>query len=259
MNAKTLSLLLSPFFLFAAATIRAGRPLTIDDADPVARGQFELEAGISYFDDGPLRHWDFPLTLAYGLTKRWEISVATGGQLEERAELESGDRLVTGLSDVILSTKFSFANTFGVAQAVAASVKLPTSDRRKGLGTGEVDYDLAWIASRRVAEATSLHLNVGYTWLTDPPGESFDDPLHYGLALSHKIADPIELVAEVFANTPLQCASRTDAFINGGLRWQVAPKLVFDAALGSGIHGETPDITATIGFTWTLGFRSRSN
>ncbi len=233
----------------------AGRPLTIDDAGLVARGEFELEAAVSYSHDGPLRHWDFPLALAYGAASRWEIGVASGGQLEERAELESDDRLVTGLSDVVLGTKLKFADqeNLGADHAAALSLKLPTTHRRKGLSTGEVDYDLTWIASRRVTEKTTLHLNIGYTWLTDPPRESLDDLLHYGFAITHKISDQIELVAEVFANTPPERAQMTDIFVNGGLRWQAAPNLVLDAAVGAGIRGETPDITATFGFTWAFG------
>ena len=260
MNGKSL-LPLIVFSVLAAANSEAGRPLTIDDAGPVGRRRFELEAGVSYFDDGPLRHWDFPLALAYGVASQWEVSVASGGQLEERAELESGDRLVTGISDVILGTKFKFANQKRLVadQAIALSVKLPTSNRRKGLGTGEVDYDLTWIASRRLAELTSLHLNLGYTWLTDPPHESLDDVFHYGIALRHGISERVELVAELFANTPPEKASATDAFVNGGLRWQALGDVVFDAAVGAGIRGKTPDVTVTFGFTWCFGFNSRPN
>lgn len=35
--------------LLASGTVWAGRPLTIDDADPVAVGQFEFEAGLGFF------------------------------------------------------------------------------------------------------------------------------------------------------------------------------------------------------------------
>ena len=99
------------FLCFAAATTgQAGRPLTIDDATPVARGEFEMEAGVNFFDNGPLRHWDFPLGLAYGISQRWEVSLGSGGQLEERGELEADERLVTGLSDIILGTKIKFAD-----------------------------------------------------------------------------------------------------------------------------------------------------
>lgn len=251
------ALLFSIVCFIAAANCEAGRPLTIDDADPVARGEFELEAGLNYFDDGPLRHWDFPLALACGAASRWEIGIASGGQLEERGELESDDDLVTGLSDVILGTKLKFADQekLWADQAGAFSVKVPTTRRRKGLSTSEVDYDLTWIASRNVTEKTSLHLNAGYTWLTDPPGERLDNVLHYGAVLTHPISSSIELAAEVFANTPTDRWSETDVFVNGGFRWQAAPTLVLDAAIGAGVRGETPDITATFGLTWSFSFK----
>lgn len=254
------ALLLIPCFI-AATTGEAGRPLVIDDATPVARGEFEMEAGVNFFDDGPLRHWDFPLALAYGLSQRWEVSLGSGGQLEERGELEADDRLVTGLSDVILATKLKFADQqqLWADHALSLSVKLPTTSRHKGLSTGEVDYDLTWIASRRLTPKTGVHLNVGHTWLTDPPDEPIDDVFHYGLAFGYQFSERIEFVAETFANTPLDRLASTAVFINGGLRWQAAPNLVLDAAIGAGLSGKVPDFTATVGFTWSFGSSRRKN
>jgi len=243
------------FLLLPALSASAGRPLTVDDAAPVPPGLFELEAGIGYVGDGPLRHWDFPFALAYGVAPRLELGAGTGGQLEERGELASGDNLVTSVGDAILGTKWQplDKDRFWADHALAFSVKLPTASRSRGLGSGETDFDLTWIATKPLGEKMSVHFNVGYTWLGDPAGENFDDVLHYGAALDRHLTKRLQLVAEIYANTPVHTASDTTLFLNGGVRWKAGDALVFDAAVGAGVRGAAPDVIATAGLTWVFG------
>ena len=77
-----------------ASIALAGRPLAIDDADPVDPGQFEFEAGAAYEHDSDCKHWDFPFGLTYGLVPSVEVGAGFGGQFEERTEVleDSGTR-----------------------------------------------------------------------------------------------------------------------------------------------------------------------
>ena len=53
--------------------VHAGRPLTIDDAEQVASGAYELELGLLSRKAPGERHVDLPVAFAYGLTPGFEI------------------------------------------------------------------------------------------------------------------------------------------------------------------------------------------
>lgn len=245
--------------LMAAGAVFAARPLTIDDADPVDPGRFEIEAGAAYSGDSDCEHWDFPVGLAYGVVPGLAVGAGFGGQFEERNEvLESGameSHTESGLGDLVVGAKWQFIKEcpFGARHALVPSVKFPTADDDKELGSGETDYDLMWIASRPFGEKAGAHVNAGYSWIGEPDDEDVDDVVHYGVALDYQIVDAVQWVGEVFAEKELNDDADTVVQYNTGFRWSPADDLTLDIAGGSKIEGDAPDFTATAGLTWTFG------
>lgn len=242
--------------LACAGVAFAGRPLAIDDADPVEVGQFEFEAGAAYERDAGHKHWDAPFGLAYGLVPRVEVGVGFGGQFEERTEaladtgVEETHR-ERSVGDLTLGAKWRFIDScpLGARHALSASVKFPTADEDKGFGNGEADCDLTWIASRSLGENASVHLNVGYSWIGGPD----DNVIHYGLALDHQLLDAVQWVGEVFAERETCSGADTIVQYNTGFRWCPVDSLTLDIAGGSKLKGDAPDFIATAGLTWTFG------
>jgi hypothetical protein len=239
-----------------AGSAFAGRPLAIDDADPVDVGQFEFEAGAAYEYDSDCKHWDVPFGLTYGLLSSMEIGVGFGGQLEVRSEHDedSGTEQCIrehGIGDLSVGAKWQFMEScpLGARHALAASVKFPTSDEDKGLGSGETDYDLTWIASRDIGEKAGAHLNLGHSWL----GGTGDGILHAGIALDYQMMDSVQWVGEVFAERAWADGADIGAQYNTGFRWNPVESLSVDMAAGSKICGDVPDFTATVGLTWAFG------
>ncbi len=236
-----------------------GRPLTVDDAEPVQYQQFELETGLGYVGDHNVTHFDFPLGLAYGVLPRWELGAGFGGQIEERDVALAEEDALTDIGDLTLSSKVKVLTEerFWAAHSVALTLKLPTASYRKGMGSGCVDYDLMWIASKAIGDKWHVHVNAGHTWMGDQEDEPFDDVVHYGVAADYQLSRQVQLVAEVFADTPLPHGEDTEAAINGGLRWQIRDSLTLDAAVGTGIVNAPGRITGTIGLTWSFGFKNK--
>jgi hypothetical protein len=239
--------------MLLAGVAFGGRPLAIDDADPADTGQFEFEAGATHEHDCDCKHWDFPFALTYGLIPGVEVGVGFGGQFEERTTiLESGeeDRRESGMGDLVFGGKWQLMEScpFGARHAIAPSVKLPTADDDQGLGSGETDCDLAWIASRSFGEEAGMHLNVGYSWIGGPDHNA----LHYGAAFDYQVADALQCVCEVFAEKELVDGADTVAQWNTGLRWNPTESLTLDIAGGSQLNGDGPDYIATVGLTWAL-------
>jgi hypothetical protein len=243
--------------LLLAGSAFAGRPLTIDDADPVDTGLFEFEAGALYEHASHCKHWDTPFGLTYGLLQGVEAGLGFGGQLERRTEFheDSGAEHSAheyGFGDLAMGAKWQLleACPLGARHALVPSVKLPTADEDRGLGSGEADYDLTWIVSRALGEKAGVHLNLGYSWVGGPD----DDVLHYGVALDYLFTDAVQWVGEVFAENELAGGSDTLVQGNTGLRWTLAEGLTVDLAGGAKLNGDVPDFTVTAGLTWAFGF-----
>ena len=243
------------FLIFTGGSAFAGRPLTVDDADPVEPGQFEFELGSTYEHDPVCNTWKFPFGLTAGILPSVEAGIGFGGLLEERTEI-AGKDCEYGLCDMVFGTKWKFFSATGwlPAQALAAAVKIPTADDDKGHGSGKTDYDLTWIASKMLNEKTGLHVNAGYTWVGEPSGENVGDVAHYGLALDYQLTEAVQWVGELFAEKELQGGTQTVVQYNSGFRWSATKSLTLDAAAGSCLRGdEAPDFTATLGLTWAFG------
>lgn len=246
----------------AAGASFAGRPLAIDDADPVDVRQFEFEAGAAYLDDPACKHWDFPFGLTCGLVDGVEVGAGCGGQFEERNEiLDDGrteDSSESGIGDLVVGAKWQFLKEcpLGARHAIVPVVKFPTADEDNGLGSGETDYDLTWIASRSFGENAGAHVNAGYSWIGKPDDADADDVVHYGAAVDYQLAAVLQWVGEVFAEKELNDDADTMVQYNTGFRWSPADNLTLDIAGGSKLRGEAPDFTATAGLTWTFGLGS---
>lgn len=242
--------------LSGIAAVQAGRPLAIDDADSVERGQFELEMGVAYEYDSDCKHWDYPVGLTYGLGAEVEAGIGFGGQFEELTEraADSGEEMCTredGIGDLIIGAKWRFLDesAWCPRQALAPSVKFPTADDAKGLGSGETDYDLMWVASKQLGAKLGAHINIGYSWI----GGADEDVLHYGAAMDYRLTDAIQWVGEISVEKELVGGSDTAVQYKTGFRWNPWENLTFDIVGGSKISGDAPNFQGTMGMTWTFG------
>lgn len=247
--------------VLAASGAFAARPLIIDDADPLDFKKFKAEGGAWYEKDSVCKHWDFPFGVAAGAVPSLELGAGFGGQFEERTEIDeaSGEECChseSGIGDLVLVAKWQFwgETTWTPRQAIVPAVKFPTSDKDKGLGSGKMDYDLTWIASKSLCAKVGTHINVGYSWIGKSADEAAGDILHYGLAFDYRIIDPLQWVGEVFAEKELMSGAATIVMFNTGFRLILVEGLTFDIAAGSCFTGNAPDLIATTGLTWEFGF-----
>ena len=243
--------------LVGASLALAGRPLNVDDADPVAPGQFEIEVGGAFDRDAGDRNGELVFGWTYGVWPGLEAGVgasARRGRWEETDETSgtSAAREESGFGDITLGLKWRVIEScpLGARHALALSLKLPTAEESKGLGSGKTDYDATWIASRALSDKLNAHLNVGYAWIGGPDA----DALHYGAALDFQFTETVQGVVEVFAERETAGGAKTAAQIQIGFRWAVTESLTLDAAAGTKIRGGAPDFTATAGLTWAFGF-----
>ena len=242
--------------LLSAANVSiAGRPLNVNDIEPVEAGKWQIEAGGAYRHDSGCEHFDSPLSLAYGVVPGIDVGVGFGGQFEERAETHGPTCRENGLGDLTIYPRWKYLeqSRFLPGQAVSFTAKFPTADHDKGLGSGATDYDLTWIASEKVGPRFQIDANLGYSWIGKPKDAEAADIIHYGLALEYQLFEPVQWVGEVFVQQETTSHAETAFQYNTGFRWAAWDGLTFDAAAGSRICGEAPDFTAMVGLTWVFG------
>lgn len=234
----------------------AARPLIIDDADPLDTGNGKIEGGFWHEKDGGCHNWDWPIGLGYGLIPSLEVNLGLGGTFQQMTEIdENGVECINsenGMGDLTLNVKWQFLEetTWMPRQAIVPTVKFPTANKDTGLGSGKIDYDATWIASKSFTDTVGGHLNFGYSFIGEPSDEDVGDIIHYGVALDYQIIDPLQLVGEIYAEKELMSGTDHIIMFNTGLRWVLIDGLTFDVAAGSHISSAGPDLTATAGLTW---------
>ncbi len=247
--------------LSATSVVMGGRPLNVNDTEPVATGMWQVEASVGYRHDIKCSHGEYPLTLAYGVCPGLDLGVGLGGQFEERTESYGTTCHEAGFGDITLYPRWKFfdQSRFLPSQAASFTVKLPTADDDRSLGSGATDYDLTWIASRKVGENFQIDANVGYSWIGKAQDEEAADIFHYGLAVEYQVLEHLQWVGEVFAQQEMTCGAETMVQFNTGVRWAARDGLTFDIAAGSRLSGEAPDFSCTLGLTWVFGVRNATN
>lgn len=241
--------------LMFGGTVHAGRPLTVNDTEPVGKGQWQVEAAWAFEKESGLRHQDVPVTLATGLMRGVDLQMGYGHQFEEGVG-EAGEwESVEGKADFTMTPRWKFLDQTCVfpSQAVSFTVKVPTSDENRGLGSGETDYDLTWILSRTFGEKTQFDANIGYAWLGNPDGEDIPDVVHYGLAGAYQLFPKVKAVGEVFAEKETVSGGESVSQYDAGFRLALLDSLTLDAAAGSRLGHEGPTFTLTAGCTWLFG------
>lgn len=230
---------------------RAGRPLVIDDANPVPEKHVELELGLSHarpYDGG--RKQQLPIIgVTYGLHKTLELGLG----IQRANDDGKGARPVKGFEDLHLTSKFKFLDEATVLPALALSldVKTPTANRRKGLGSERWDESFLLIATKSIAPVI-VHLNLGYVIVGSPPGEHLKNRIRGGSALEWAAAASWIFVGEIFGSSREANSQPNEADFQLGFRYLLNRSVAVDAAAGRSFRSRGAEFQVTGGLTWVF-------
>ncbi|HEY1286878.1 MAG TPA: transporter [Burkholderiales bacterium] len=98
-------------------------------------------------------------------------------------------RTDSGLGDIVLSGFYNVLDERkgGLGIDLGAKVKLPTADKDKGLGTGELDY-AAQMDFFKPLDATTLFGSIGYRVYGDPDGITLKDVFYASIGASYRMS-----------------------------------------------------------------------
>ncbi len=232
----------------------AGRPIRIEDAYPLERRGFEIQAAPLRLERarGGVYHWGIEPELAVGILPRTEIEVGFPLAFTDAA----GQRTI-GLAGVDVSALYNLnAETTIPALGVAAGVVLPA-------GRLAPDKAYPWVKGigTRTFSWARFHVNGEYTFAS-PPTAVADESA--GVAeLSQWVAGvavdrtfPLRsmlLTAEVFAREPLVEGEHLEWNTGAGIRYQFRPRWALDAGFGRRLTGDDRAWYVTFGSAYAFG------
>lgn len=119
--------------------------------------------------------------------------------------------------------------------------------------TGEADLGVLAIATKEFLPVT-VHLNLGYTVVGSPQGQSFDDVLSYSLAFEYDTVLPaIAVIAEVAGSTSRDSSVSDDLLdVLLGVTYEVNRRVVLDSSLAVGLSSPSADYTASLGISYVF-------
>jgi len=226
-------------------TAFAGPPLTVDDAEPVAFGEFEYKLGGKFTKNHANKYYEIPIELSVGVTDFLQLDFGWGYLVNNEVNQTTKE----GIGDISVGGKLQLLSEEGNVSALAIgfSITLPTANEEKGLGSGEVDYDFVLISSKTVTETSNAHLNLGYRRVGD---RLESDIVHFGVAMDYLITDSLQLLGEIFAEKTIEQDHVLASMYNFGFRYEVVQDIQYWLALGGRVSGDMPQSEAKMGLTF---------
>ncbi len=226
------------------------RPIGMEDAYPIPKGEIGLEGGVRFNDRRTDRtRVTFQPQIIYG--------AFYNAQLEIQSDLLTEPDTVVGPNksgDLHLGLLYNFnTETIAVpALAVRVEADLPTGVNSKG-----VDTQLTGILTRSFGRLRA-HLNVGYAVLGSPQGQERAGAYRAVAAVSYPIGYPMRfretLIASVYTRQSDLRGQRNNTGVEVGVRHQLSSRIVLDAGVGTEFDGPS-DRAALMGtFGVSLGF-----
>ncbi|HSV98800.1 MAG TPA: transporter [Sedimentisphaerales bacterium] len=157
----------------------------------------------------------------------------------------------SGLGDVVLKGRYYAVEQHGWIPFIdlVASVKIPTADEDKGLGTGELDFTgMVELAYRLGDSGWTALAEAGYTFVGEPSDMEVDNRFLYGVGLAYEL-DPQTTVSGYLDGRTAIFRGNEDALsilLIGEYKYR--PQSSLTALLEIGLTNGSPDVGITLGW-----------
>jgi hypothetical protein len=228
-----LCLLSGPVLALDHDNLDPNRPIAIEDAYVIPKGEIGLEGGMTFNDrkQGTSR-FGFQPQIIYGAFYNTQIEIMSG-LLTEPGSVRGDDKS----GDVSMGALYNFNTETLQIPAFAARVEvgLPTGVNSRG-----VDTELTGVMTRSFGRWRT-HLNVGYTFLGSPQNNERSGSYRLVAAVSYPLGYPMSfrdtLIVNLFTRQSDLKGQNNPSGVGMGLRHQVSSRVVFDAGLGTECYG----------------------
>ena len=226
-------LLTSPAMALDHDNLDPNRPIAIEDAYVIPKGEIGLEGGMTFNDrkQGKSR-FGFQPQIIYGAFDNTQIEIMSG-LVTEPNTVQGDDKS----GDLSIGALYNFNTETLQVPAFAARVEvgLPTGVNSRGVDTG-----LTGVMTRSFGRWRT-HVNLGYTFFGSPQQNERPGTYRMVAAVSYPFSYPMSfrdtIIANFFTRQSDTKGQRNPTGIGIGLRHQVSSRIVFDAGMGTEFYG----------------------
>lgn len=228
-----------------------GRPLHVEDAYPIERRAFEIQAAPLRLERGAagVYHWTVEPEIAYGIMPRTQVEFGL-----PLSFIDAGGTRQSGVSGLDLSVLYNLnVETSIPALGLGASALLPVG----ALAPDDPYFSFKGIATRTFTWAR-FHLNGEYT-LGDAPSATRTAPVEatrWSAGVAADRAFPLRSLlmgAELLVQQPLIESEEQLLIAGTGIRYQLSPRWAIDGGIGKRLTGDDRAWYATFGSAYTVG------
>lgn len=234
----------------------AGRPVTIEDAYPVERYAFELQAAPVRLERqrGGTYQWAIEPEIAYGILPRTQIEI---GFPLVYVDAEVGERSF-GLAGI----DASLLHNLNVETATLPAIGLAVD---AALPAGGYAPSRAYVSGKAILTRTfrfaRFHINGRYTFGDAPDTDDeagIEELSRWNAGVAVDRTFPLRsmlLIAELYASEPMS-GSEIEWNAGTGIRYQWNPRFAIDAGLGKTLTGHERSWYFTIGAAYAFAVRA---
>lgn len=232
------------------------RPSVSESANIQKKGVLQIEYGADFDSGAP----DFrnqqgaPLGVYFAWTKRLRLDFEFETVTSQKDRMNARE---TGIGDVNLGFKAIARDKpkERLAVAFSYSVKLPTADEEKGLGTGKVDQNLRLIFNRTYGKNDFI-VNVSYLNVGRAGEDKRDSGAQVILRYDRELTKRFGIITEYFGNTVDEEQPR-GLYILGALTYQPNKRLRLDFGARPGFGADAPNFNFFLGLSFGAADFSR--
>jgi len=227
------------------------RPALANATDTTQCGGVELEYGLErqWPGDGAIRD-DLSGGLRIGLTHSLDFHWYSSAFVH----LMDGIGDQTGYGDNWMGLKYRLLKqtkkrpSFGLYYAA----KVPSASETLGLGSGQVDHSISFLASKDVPHV-HFDFNVIELLAGRQTASGFDHDTGFALASWVPVTHRLTLVVEPYGYTALNQSTPAFASTMGGFNYRLRPRLYLDSGLDVGVSAGAPRKRVFVGVTCAIG------
>lgn len=221
-------------------------PLITDDAGTMGQGntQFEMNGECETLKDHAERERNINLgsSITYGVKDSVDITLSVP-YLFTKTRQSGNVEKERGFGDIVAEFKWRWYEKDGLGLALKPGFVLPTGNDRRGLGAGNVGYQVFLIATKELKPMV-FHANAGYLRNENTSGER-GDLWHLSLAGEFPLSDHLTIVANAGTDKDADPArDRQQSFALGGIIWTLSNRCALDGGLKYGFTSG--------GHTWSI-------
>jgi hypothetical protein len=226
------------------------RPTVANPADITQYGVLELEYGWDRFaEGGGAQLYNLEGLLKFGLLCDVELRWTMANLVAENDK--AGGQAGTGDNWFGPQIRFYRQTKHVPTLSISYAVKAPTASESKGLGSGQVDHQLTFLASKDFGK-NHFDFNASVFLIGRAGRSGFDRNFQFNLSFSRPIWRKLGFTTEFYGNTELNAATPGFASSLWALTYNLSPRLVLDGGAESGLSHGGPQQHYFFGMTYSI-------